>query len=280
MTLTTRSLLFLAALLLVGTSHMPVAAQEATDGRAASSPSATGASLPATPEPWRFMIAAYGWTPMIPVNIDLGPIDATLPENFTTLLGDIEFAAMLDFEVRKGRFGVYAAPIFLFLEDTETVQGPLRSHKITLNEDVLLMDFGLSFEIGKLHDRENPDFAIALEVFAGARWLIDDLKINIDPPDRTFRPEVTFIAPVIGLRTFWDLNKRVNLRIEGDYGGFGVDDLEETYNVLAVVGYRFELWGAAANVFGGYRYLFVHYEKVAELRATVKGPLVGIAFEF
>jgi hypothetical protein len=52
---------------------------------------------------------------------------------------------------------------------------------------------------------------------------------------------------VIGLRTFWDLTEHWNLRIEGDYGGFGVDDNHETYNFLGLIGYRFRGWGVGWN---------------------------------
>jgi hypothetical protein len=43
----------------------------------------------------------------------------TLPEDLGTLLDDLQFTAMLDFELRKGSFGAYFEPIVIFLEDTE-----------------------------------------------------------------------------------------------------------------------------------------------------------------
>jgi hypothetical protein len=101
------------------------------------------------------------------------------------------------------------------------------------------------------------------------------------PAKRKFTPEISFIAPVVGLRTLWDLTDRLNLRIAGDYGGFDVDDLKQTYNVVGAVGWRFRpKQNVPINVFAGYRYLYVDYEKVAELEVSIQGPFVGLAFEF
>ena len=128
-----------------------------------------------------------------------------------------------------------------------------------------------------------------MEPFVGARWLIDEIKIKLRPggpfsqASRTFRPEVKFIAPVVGVRTFWDITEHWNLRAEGDYGGFDTDHLKETWNILGRVGYRFKprkSKNLTINFFAGYRYLYARYKKVAELEIAVKGPLIGVAFEF
>lgn len=236
---------------------------------------------PAPECPWRFTTAMYGWLPNAPAEIKLGRIDVTLPESLGTLLSDLQFTAMLDFEVRKGHFGAYFAPIVMLLKDTEHVQGPLRSHEVVIEEQAYLADLGLSYEIGCWHMCGNSDFpTVTVEPFAGARWLIDDIEIDINP-GRTVSPEVTFFAPVIGLRTFWDLTTRWNLRIEGDYGGFNVDNLKTTWDALGVIGYRYRPTEClTVNVFAGYRYLYIDYKKVAELKVSVRGPLIGVALHF
>jgi len=240
---------------------------------------------PTTEGPWRFTVAGWGWLPEIDLDVELGHQDVTLPIDLGTIIDDLQYGAMLDFEVRKGKFGAYATPIFVGLKDSEQVQGPLQTHKVTVDDVAYLTDFGLSYEVGRwqLWDRSNwivPSLALTVEPFVGARWLIDDIKVKLKP-GRTFTTDVDFIAPVLGLGTFWELTDRLKLRLEGDYGGFGVDDLKQTYNALGAVGWRFKSrQDHAIYVFAGYRYLYVHYEKVADLKVTIKGPLVGLAFEF
>jgi hypothetical protein len=236
-------------------------------------------------EPWRFVAAGYLWLPDAPLEIYVGHGDSSLPEDLGTILSDLQMALMLDFEARKGRFGGYFAPIFVWLRDERTVQGPSQQHQVKVHESVYLMDFGLSYEVGQwsLWNRPNwifPSPAVAVEPFVGARSLVDDIRFEIDP-GRTFEPEISFIAPAVGLRTFWDLTDRLNMRIEGDYGGFNVDHLKRTYNALALVGYRFKPGqNLNINVFAGYRYLYIHYEKVAEIEVALKGAFLGLAFEF
>ena len=148
----------------------------------------------------------------------------------------------------------------------------------------------MSYELGRWHLGKKPDSpAVTVEPFVGARWLIDEIKIKISPGGpfhpgkRTFNPDIDFIGPVVGLRTFWDITEHWNLRAEGDYGGFDTDHLKETWNILGRVGYRFKprkSKNLTINFFAGYRYLYARYKKVAELEIAVKGPLIGVAFEF
>jgi hypothetical protein len=247
--------------------------------------------------PWRFTLAGYGWLPEAPAEIDLGPVDDTLPEDLGTIIDGLQFGAMADLELRKGSFGAYFSPIVVFLSDSEHIDGPIERHKVTLDEDVYLMDFGLSYEVGRWQlwnqaDWILPSPMVAIEVIAGGRALIDDIKVKLKPGARTFDPEtieagrsvdaeIDFVAPVVGLRAFWDLTDRLNLRIGGDYGGFDVDHLEETYNAVGLVGWRFKPKPYLnINVYAGYRFLHIDYKKIAEIEVDIKGPFVGLAFEF
>jgi hypothetical protein len=228
----------------------------------------------------------YLWFPNAPATITIGHGDTMLPENVGTIYDSLQFGMMLDLEARKGRFGGYFAPIFVWLRDANnTVKGPFQSHQLVVSESVYLMDFGMSYEIGQWRLWNRPNWflagpAVTVEPFFGARSLVDDMTITLKPGGDV-TPEISFIAPVIGLRTFWDLTDRFNLRIEGDYGGFGVDGLEETWNFDALVGYRFKpRKNLDINVFAGYRYLSIEYKNVAAIDVDIKGAFLGAALEF
>jgi hypothetical protein len=232
-------------------------------------------------DPWRFDLTVWGWLPQAPAEIELGRVDARLPEDLDTILDSLQWGAFLDLELRKGPFGIYASPILLGLRDSFHTVGPIGTrHRVAISENAILMDFGASFELVRWHPIEgNDSFSVTLEPFAGARWLFDDVELDVDPgPDMT--QDVDFVAPVVGGRAFVNLTERWNLRAGGDYGGFDVDNLKETYNVGGFLGYRFEIHGVSSNVFAGYRYLYIDFEKKAELEIAIKGPLVGIGFEF
>jgi len=57
--------------------------------------------------------------------------------------------------------------------------------------------------------------------------------------------------------------------------------LEQTWNFLALAGYRFKpRKNLDINVFAGYRYLSIEYEKVATIDVDQKGPFLEVALEF
>ena len=67
----------------------------------------------------------------------------------------------------------------------------------------------------------------------------------------------------------------------GGYGGFDVDHLEKTYNAVGLVAWRFKPKPYLnINVYAGYRFLHIDYKKIAEIEVDIKGPFVGLAFEF
>jgi hypothetical protein len=243
---------------------------------------------PTTEGPWRFTFAGYGWLPDAPAEIKLNHGDATLPEDLGTIIDDLQFGAMADLELRKGSFGAYFAPIVVVLDDSEVI--PVLNRRVTVSEDVYLMDFGLSYELGRWQLWNHDDWILpspklAVELTAGGRALIDDIKVKIErgqiESGRTFEPEISFVAPVVGLSAFWDLTDRLNLRMDGDYGGFNVDHLDETYNAMGLVGWRFKPTpNLNINVYAGYRFLHIDYKKIAEIEVDIKGPFVGLAFEF
>jgi hypothetical protein len=242
--------------------------------------------------PWRFNFSMFGWIPQAPATVKLDHGAATLPESLGTILDSLQGAFEADFEARKGPFGLYVTPLFLFLRYTEHVQGPLQKHRVAIREDAIIMDFGVSYEIGRWRlkafetESQSPQLGdiaeLTVEPFVGARWVDDEIKIDLDPGP-SLNTDIKFLAPVLGLRTNWQFNEHWNARIEGDYGGFNVDHLKNTYNFTGLLGYRWKAWkGAYWNAFAGYRYLDIHYDNSnkGELEVAIKGPLVGIGIQF
>jgi hypothetical protein len=237
-------------------------------------------------EPWRFAVIGWGWAPRAPADIKLGRADAEIPESLDTILDSFQWGAMLDLQARKGPFGAFVAPIVIGLEDSEHFTGPLgERRKVTVEEEVFLMDFGLSFELGRWHLGQGADSpAVTVEATFGGRALLDDisLKINAGPVSsgRSESVDVDFAAPVLGLRTLWDLTERWAVSLEGDYGGFDVDHLDETWNAEGFLGYRFKIYGVSSIVFAGYRYLYIDYSKKAEIEVKIHGPALGLGVYF
>jgi len=272
---------FLAALMLVGPMATPCAAQDTTVDWTWSSPSAVET------EPWRFNLNVYGWLPNAPVTISTPEgRQESAPESFDKILDDLEFGAMGESEIHKGPFGVFVSPIFYKGEDDENFTGLLgASRKATLEETVWLIKYGVSYDLGSLRLGESSDSpTVTLQPYAGGLYLHDKIRLDLSPgaigPGVKVRETLEFNTIIIGVNTLWDLTDRWSLRIGGNIGGWNVDDVNQTYEIIGTAAYHFKLWDKSAKVFAGYRYLHLDYEKEVEIEVTIKGPLFGFGFDF
>lgn len=73
----------------------------------------------------------------------------------------------------------------------------------------------------------------------------------------------------------------LGLRQALDPGGWNVDDVHNTYQAWGTLGYHFTMGGVRSKVFAGYRYLVIDYRpRPVKLKLRVRGPLLGIGFDF
>jgi hypothetical protein len=243
-------------------------------------PAPGGFLAPTLEGPWRTRITLNAW---LPTTIKLSVDDDSTTEHLNWLLRNIVYEIPMDFEVRKGSFGAYAHLLGFKLLGTMDV-GPATTMK--WDDHGFLLDVGLSYELGRWALGTGAGApSLTVEPFAGARLLYDPVGVHIElgPLDDTVTIDgISNYVPVIGLRTFWDLTERWNLRVEGDYGGFGVDDNHQTFNLLGLIGYRFRGWGVTWNIQAGYRYLrLMDLEKQrVNLEIDLQGPLAVFAVEF
>ena len=256
--------------------------------------SAPPAELPGIAEaPWRFSADIYGWLPSAPAAITVNDQTvADLPESLNTVISSLSFAAMARFDARKGPLGFYASPIFYdgTYDDNFVgkVSGAPRDYEIS--ETVWLIDYGVSYEIGRWDIGAEPDSGIiTLEPYAGFRFFHDKFRMNVDPiafpgpvgDGVRVRKTISSNAPVIGLHSEWWLSRNLALHLKGDYGGFGVDKMDKTYQAISWFAYHFE-WGKLhSKVLAGYRFLHLDLkDDPVEVKVDVRGPLIGLGFEF
>ena len=175
----------LLALMLVGTSATPSAAEEPTNKQEEASSSAEQVVAGWREAPWRFNVNVYAWFPKAPVKIDVGQEEVDLPETLSNIYSGIQLGGMAEMEVHKGPIGVFASPLYVSLKDSEHVHGLFEERKVTLEEEVFLMDYGVSYRFRPWHLGKNAATgyspSIAVEPYAGFRYLHDPIKVKIDP---------------------------------------------------------------------------------------------------
>jgi hypothetical protein len=234
--------------------------------------------------PWRFRAALNAFLPTsVQIHIDdpLGNESITLGTDF--LLGNIKFAIPLDFQVRKGSFGLYWHTYGFKIDGGNVPVG--RKGDLTYDITGFWMDVGLSYELGKWTIGEGPDVAgikVTVEPIIGARLWYEPLVVNLSHTGKELDADFTSYVPMIGLRTYWDLDEHWNLYIAGDYGGFGVMDNRQTWQGVILAGYRWRTSRHGWNVQGGFRALrtFDYQFKEADVRQDVMGPNVYLSIDF
>jgi hypothetical protein len=155
---------------------------------------------------------------------------------------------------------------------------------IKYNDAGSLIDVGLSYELGRWDLGGGTGAPVlTVEPFAGARLLYDPVDLNLAGTGRSTTIDTfTNYVPDIGMRTFWELTKHWNLHVEGDYGGFGVDDNHQTWQAVGLVGYRWPGWGVHWTLQAGYRAMriFDLRKDAAEIQLDGRGPNVILSMEF
>jgi hypothetical protein len=269
MKLVKNGIFFLTVLLLVGVPTMSSAAQEGQGWQDA---------------PWRFNFKGYAWAPEAPVDIEIDQEEvANLPESFDNIFGDLEMAAMFELEAHKGPLGFFISPVYYEGKDNEHFNGLVERRKITLRENVWLVNYGVGYEIGQWHLGKTA--TVTVEPFVGGLYFHDNIKLDVDPGvldiGLRIRDTIEFNTPIAGLNTLLRFNDRWDLRVSLNHGVFDASGVNKTYQGIGLLGYHFKMGDVSSQAFAGYRYTHVDYEDGAlELKVDVKGPLVGIAWEF
>jgi hypothetical protein len=237
-----------------------------------------GFMAPTLEGPWRTIIALSAWAPTT-LTFDVN--GEKINKGLSWLLDKLDWEIPIEGEVRKGSFGAYAH-LLAFKLDGELDVGPA---SFDWNDEGFLLDVGLSYQLGRWAlgtGARAP--SLTVEPFAGARLLYDPVDIDIDlgPLEDPTTVDISNYVPVIGLRTFWDLTEHWNLRLDGDYGGFGVDDNHETWNLRGLIGYRFRGWGVGWNIQAGYRRMRLMdlRKDGVDLKIDAYGPIGLFAIEF
>jgi hypothetical protein len=145
-----------------------------------------------------------------------------------------------------------------------------------------IMNYGVSYRLfgstaseSVAHWEEKARSNI-LDIYAGGQtiWLGTEVDSKFT---RSVSANSSNTAPVIGGRIVTEFLPKWFLLLDGNVGGFGVDNITFTGSALGAVGYRFTLFGVPSTVEGGYKALNVDVDKgPATISATMHGPFIGL----
>ncbi|MDM9561763.1 hypothetical protein [Bordetella petrii] len=221
---------------------------------------------------WEFSVAPYFWGAGLSgktaqFNSPVIDIDA----DFSDIFDNLDFAAMVIGEARKGRYSLFADLMYTKIgSDSATPRGILAS-----NVDVQASTFagllGAGYSI-----LENS--STRLDVVAGLRvWSVDtDITFNGGALDGTKRSDgATWVDGLVGVRANYAFNSKLYAM---GWGLVGAGQADADWDVAIGIGYRINKTFSATI---GYRAMGVDYKKDGfEFDVVQQGPMAGLVMRF
>ena len=236
-------------------------------------------------EDWQFQIAPYAWALAADGDVTVKGQKSDVNLSFKDIYEELNYAVMLEGEVRKGRVGVMANVLYANLGDEEKV-GPI---KIDPDVNLFWGSFAGFYRLGPWDlDSEAGDDGpqLIVDPYVGVRYTYLDVDLDISNGfNRNVSKDEDWFEPIVGLRTLWQLSPRWGLTAAGDIGGFGVGS-DFAWQALGLASYRFDLFGDSdAKFAAGYRALHQDYSNGSgankfEWDVTLHGPIFALAIQF
>jgi len=197
---------------------------------AALAPSVAAEEKPAE-SAWEFHVAPYLWAIMMDGNATVKGFDFDVDLDFNEIWDELNFAFMLAYEARKGNWGLWGNTIYANLGDSN-IEGPLGLTKIDPTANALWQGLGGYYRLGTWDLADAPGKkkpSVTVDTYFGARYTYLDLKLDFNGAFQGRANDVSqnksWVEPLLGARTIWDLSERWNITLSGDIGGvaFGSD---------------------------------------------------------
>jgi hypothetical protein len=232
---------------------------------------------------WQFQLAPYVWALAVDGDVTVKGQKSDVDLSFQDIWDELNAAAMLEAELRKGRVGAFTN-IFYANLGSSSEKGPL---KIDPEINLFLASFGGYYRLGpyNLNSAARSDGPqLVIDPYAGVRYTYLDVDLDLNPGP-TIGGDEQWIDPIVGVRTIWQLNPHWSFTAYGDVGGFGVGS-DFSWLANAMMGYRFGLFGENDSKFlFGYRALYQDYSTGSgankfEWDATLHGPIFALVIDF
>ena len=257
---------------------------------AALAPSVTAEEKPAE-SGWEFHIAPYLWAISMHGNATVKGFDFDVDLDFNEIWDELNFALMLEYEARKGPWGLWGNTIYANLGDNNA-SGSLGLTDIDPTINVLWQGLGGYYRLGTWDLSDAPGKktpTVTVDTYAGLRYTYLDLKLKFKGAFRDRVNDVSdnksWVEPLVGARTIWGLSERWTVTLAGDIGGFGMGS-DFAWDAFGLIGYRFGLFGENnARVLAGYRALSQDYTDGSgrdkfKWDITMHGPILGLYIGF
>ena len=225
---------------------------------------------------WEIKMIPYGWMIGIDGDLTVGDQDVDIDVGFDDVWDNLEIAGMLQLEMRKDRFGLFAQPNYLKVTDEDT----LSAVNGEIETQAWMVEFGAFYRLV-----ENPgNHPLGIDLLLGGRFwdLSNTIEVGVSDTEIVEAQKSNqLIDPIVGLRLGNYFTDRLFVMLRGDVGGFDIGGSTTKFSWQAQAVLGFDVTDSLA-LFGGYRVLDIDTDLSNETEAdlTLYGPIVGLGFVF
>ena len=234
----------------------------------------------AVQDPWAFNLTLYMWFPGLNGNFSAGPLNDSFSLSFIDIadkLSSFPMAFNGHFEAHYERLGFYLDGNYMGMDFEPRFDRVSNGASMELG----IMNYGISYRLfgstasESVAHWEEKARSNLLDLYVGGQtiWLGTQVDSRFNG---TASANSSSTAPVIGGRIMAEFLPKWFLLLDGNVGGFGVDNVTFTGSALGAIGYRATLFGVPSTLEAGYKALNVDVNKGAAIDATMHGPFVGL----
>ena len=241
-----------------------------TATRSASAPPQVGTG---NPDQWGYQLMPYIWFPRIDGELEVLDEEVPFDASFGDLFDKLNFAFMMTFEARKGRWGIGTDLMYINLDAENTNSDRL----VFIGSEVTEKLFMIGPEVAyRAVESENA----YLDILGGFRYWHSSLDVDLTrrvlPPISASETD-NWVDPLIGVRVGGQFGKGWGGVVNVDVGGFG-----------AGTDFAWQAFGGLSKDFKerysflfGFRGLGLHFDDSHVLRRlTFYGPVMGMKLKF
>ena len=216
---------------------------------------------------WEFEATLYLYA--ADTDVEIGDLEGTL--SLSDALDNLDMAFMGAFAARKGRLSFEADYIRSDLSFGNGTPGPAFSGLNAKLKTQILSGYA-TYSVYQ-------DPTVNVDLAAGFRWVDVSSTLTLTPgllPGVSKSANESWIDPVIGFRTQFELSEKWSGTVFADYGGFSSDS--ETWQILLTADYNInDRWVARV----GYRRFSVDHDiNGSNFSFDTSGPIFGATYRF
>jgi len=252
----------------VSKDPQPVKPVDSTTDPAPSNEPAPQASP--SPEGWQFSVAPYFFLASLDGTVGVVGQQAQVNARFRDLFRNLDFAAMGQFEARKGNWSFLADVMYMDLSGERVTPSPFFGD-IAVEVKELVVEPAVAYRVLKTERG-------SIDLLGGVRFWHVNTHLTFQPrilPLVDVEGSKNWADPIVGARGTVSLSPRVFLLGRFDAGGFGVSS-DFTGQVFGGVGFQVK---PRIALVGGYRYLRVDYvDEGFVFKTAMNGIVMGAKF--